>query len=88
MDFLERTFKFTEREYELLDYAFTCKINKLRADIQEYDELNSICRDTSSKELNDYHLREVAALRFELRELNELYDRFFKPLKGGAADEK
>ena len=87
MDFLERTFKFTQREYDLLYYSLTCKIDKLSRDIKEYDELNSICRSTGSEELNDFHLREVAALRFELRELNDLYDRFFKALEGGASDE-
>lgn len=88
MDFFERTFKFTQREFELLSYSLACRIDKLTRDIKEYDELNSICRSVSSEELNDFHLREVAALRFELRDMNALHDRLFKVSKGGAADEK
>ena len=87
MDFCERTFKFSPREFELLSFALNCKINKLLTDISEYDELNCVCWATSSKEENDFHLREVAALRSEYREMNELFDRLFKVSKGGEADE-
>lgn len=85
---LEHTFTLTDRECELFEFALSCRISKLAHDIEEYDALNSLCMNTSSKEDNDFHLREVAALRSQLIELRALYDRFFTLEEGGAADEK